>query len=207
MGRIEVERPGAEEAEQGKSLPDLDVTVIHRSDNSGTTYNLTEYLNAVSRQWKSSVGKGVVSTGRRVSVPRQLGCRRNAEPDERRITYVDIAYALKSHFKVAAAKNRAGVFSCRTSRDRGRGSDHPSRRAQQRRHLDRQSGEAAPLAYPICTFTYVIVPTNTPKARELKQFIRWAVTKEQASGPKLLFSPLPKVVLNASIKTLNSVHS
>ena len=64
-----------------------------------------------------------------------------------------------------------------------------------------------PLAYPICTFTYVILPTTTPKAKELKQLVRWAVTKGQASGPKLLFSPLPNVVLKASIKTLNSVHS
>jgi hypothetical protein len=53
----------------------------------------------------------------------------------------------------------------------------------------------------------VIVPTSTAKAKELKQFIRWAVTKGQTSGPKLLFSPLPKVVLKASVKTLNSVHS
>jgi ABC-type phosphate transport system substrate-binding protein len=63
------------------------------------------------------------------------------------------------------------------------------------------------LAYPICTFTYAILPTNTQKAKELKQFVRWALTQGQASGPKLLFSPLPKVVLKASVKTLNLVHS
>ena len=64
-----------------------------------------------------------------------------------------------------------------------------------------------PLAYPISTFTYVIVPKQTSKAKELKQFIRWAVTKGQAAGPRLLFSPLPKVVQRASIKTLALVHS
>jgi ABC-type phosphate transport system substrate-binding protein len=63
------------------------------------------------------------------------------------------------------------------------------------------------LAYPICTFTYVIVPTRSSKAAELKQFVRWAVTTGQASGPKLLFAPLPKIVQKASLKTLNSVRS
>jgi ABC-type phosphate transport system substrate-binding protein len=53
----------------------------------------------------------------------------------------------------------------------------------------------------------VIVPKQSPKAAELKQFIRWAVTSGQADGPKLLFSPLPKVVLNASLKTLNLIHT
>ena len=64
-----------------------------------------------------------------------------------------------------------------------------------------------PLAYPICTFTYVIVPKQTAKAAELKKFIRWALTAGQRDGPKLLFSPLPKVVLKASLKTLNLVHT
>jgi ABC-type phosphate transport system substrate-binding protein len=63
-----------------------------------------------------------------------------------------------------------------------------------------------PLAYPICTFTYVIVPKQTSKAAELKQFVRWAISGGQTAGPKLLFAPLPKVVQKASIKTLAVVH-
>jgi hypothetical protein len=62
-------------------------------------------------------------------------------------------------------------------------------------------------AYPICTFTYVIVPTTSPKAADLKRFITWALTKGQADGPPLLFSPLPKVVLKASLKTIALVHT
>ena len=64
-----------------------------------------------------------------------------------------------------------------------------------------------PLAYPICTFTYVIVPQQSSKSAELKQFIHWALTNGQSAGPKLLFVPIPKVVLKASLKTLNLVHS
>jgi ABC-type phosphate transport system substrate-binding protein len=62
-------------------------------------------------------------------------------------------------------------------------------------------------AYPICTFTYVIVAQQTSKAADLKKFITWALTKGQADGPPLLFSPLPKPVLKASLKTIALVHS
>ena len=160
MGRIKKwNDPALVKLNKGKSLPNLDITVIHRSDNSGTTYNLTEYLNSVSPQWKSGVGKGVA-----VSWPTGVG-----------------------------ARGSSGVAATLSQTNGGISIVNPSKRQ--------------PLAYPICTFTYVIVPTNTAKAKELKQFIRWAVTKGQTSGPKLLFSPLPKVVLKASVKTLNSVHS
>ena len=64
-----------------------------------------------------------------------------------------------------------------------------------------------PLAYPICTFTYVIVPKQTSKAPELKKFVNWALTKGQVDGPKLLFVPIPKVVLKASLKTTALIHS
>ena len=121
---------------------------------------------------------------------------------------MDIAYALKSHFKVAAVKNRAGVFQLPGLRAIAAAGATILRVAPNNGGISIVNpAKRQPLAYPICTFTYVIVPTSTPKAKELKQFIRWAVTKGQASGPKLLFSPLPKVVLNASIKTLNSVHA
>src|SRR5438874_1189834 len=63
------------------------------------------------------------------------------------------------------------------------------------------------LAYPICTFTYVIIPKQTSKAADLKKFVRWTLTSGQKDGPKLLFQPIPKVVLKASLKTLNLVHS
>jgi phosphate transport system substrate-binding protein len=210
LGRIKNwNDPAIKKLNKGKPLPDLAITVIHRSDNSGTTYNLTEYLNSVSRQWKSGVGKGVA-----VAWPTGVGARGSSgvsatlSQTNGGITYVDVAYALKSHFKMAAIKNRAGVYQLPGLRaisaagatilrvapgNGGISIVNPSKRQR--------------LAYPICTFTYVILPRSSAKAKELKQFVRWAVTKGQASGPKLLFSPLPKVVLKASIKTLDLVHS
>ena len=64
------------------------------------------------------------------------------------------------------------------------------------------------LAYPICTFTYVILPTKSGKAADLRRFVFYAVspTQGQKLGPKLLFAPLPKVVLVAAERTLKLVQ-
>jgi phosphate transport system substrate-binding protein len=201
--------PALKKLNKGKALPDLDITVIHRSDNSGTTYNLTEYLNSVSRQWKSGVGKGVA-----VDWPAGVGARGSSgvaaslSQTNGGITYVDVAYSLKNHFKIAAVKNRAGVFQLPGLRAIAAAGATILRVAPNNGGISIVNpAKRQPLAYPICTFTYVILPMNTSKAKELKQFVRWALTKGQATGPKLLFSPLPKVVLKASIKTLNSVLS
>ena len=65
------------------------------------------------------------------------------------------------------------------------------------------------LAYPISTFTYVILPTKSSKAADLRKFVFYAVNPTQGEklGPKLLFAPLPKVVLVAAEKTLKKIGS
>jgi len=65
----------------------------------------------------------------------------------------------------------------------------------------------AKFAYPICTFTYVIVPLKSGKAPELKKFFDWALTKGQVYGPKLRFVELPKIVQKASRKTVARLHT
>ena len=62
-------------------------------------------------------------------------------------------------------------------------------------------------AYPISTFTYVIVPESSSKAPELKKFLFWAVTKGQTFGPKLLFQPIPRPVLVVAEKTIKKIHT
>ena len=62
-----------------------------------------------------------------------------------------------------------------------------------------------PLAYPVSTYTYVIVPTSSPKAADLRKFLFWAVTKGQTYGPKLLFAPIPKPVLIVAEKTIKQI--
>jgi phosphate transport system substrate-binding protein len=200
--------PAIRKLNKGKRLPDLQITVIHRSDNSGTTYNLTEYLNSVSKEWKSRVGKGVA-----VDWPTGVGARGSSgvsatlSQTNGGITYVDVAYSLKNHFFIAAVKNRAGVYQLPGLRGITAAGRTILRVAPNNGGISIVNpSKRQPLAYPICTFTYVIIPKESAKAQEVKQFVRWALTKGQTSGPKLLFAPIPKVVLNASVKTLNLVH-
>jgi len=201
--------PAIKKLNKGKSLPDLQITVIHRSDNSGTTYNLTEYLSSVSKEWKSRAGKGVA-----VDWPTGVGARGSSgvsatlSQTNGGITYVDVAYSLKNHFFFAAVKNRAGVYQLPGLRGITAAGQTILRVAPDNGGISIVNpSKRQPLAYPICTFTYVIIPKQTSKAQELKQFVRWALTNGQSSGPKLLFAPIPKVVLKASLKTLNLVHS
>ena len=200
--------PAIKKLNKGKSLPDLKISVIHRSDNSGTTYNLTDYLSRVSPSWKSAQGKGVS-----VNWPTGIGARGSSgvaaalSSTDGGITYVDVAYTLKNHLKFAAVKNRAGVFALPGLTGIKSAAATINRVAPDNGGISIVNpAKSQKLAYPICTFTYVIIPKQTSKAGEMKRFVKWALTKGQSDGPKLLFQPIPKVVLKASLKTIALVH-
>jgi phosphate transport system substrate-binding protein len=210
LGRIKRwNDPAIAKLNRGKSLPSLDITVIHRSDNSGTTYNLTEYLTKVSREWKAGPGKGVA-----VDWPTGVGARGSSgvsaalSQTNGGLTYVDVAFSLANHFKFAAIQNRAGRFQIPGLNSIKAAGATILRVAPNNGGISIvDPSKREPLAYPICTFTYVIVPKQTGKAADLKKFIRWALTKGQADGPPLLFSPLPTVVKKAGLRTLPLIHS
>ena len=194
---------------KGKSIPATDITVIHRSDGSGTTFNFTDYLSRVSKDWKSKVGRGTA-----VDWPTGVGGRGSSgvsaalTQTNGGITYVDVAFSLSNHFKFAAIQNRAGVFALPGLKGIKAAAATINRVAPDNGGISIVNpAKSQPLAYPICTFTYVIIPKQSSKAADLKKFVRWTLTSGQTDGPKLLFQPIPKVVLKASLKTLNLVHS
>ncbi len=201
--------PAIRKLNKGADLPATSITVIHRSDNSGTTYNVTDYLSSVSSEWRSQVGRGVaVSWNGGVGAPKSNGVAAALSQTDGGIAYIDVAYVLKNHFKLAAMQNRAGKFQLPGLRGISAAA------ATITKVQARNSGlsivnppKSQPLAYPISTFTYAIVPQKTGKAKELKQFVFWALTQGQKFGPKLLFAPVPRVVLGASERTLSSIHS
>lgn len=210
LGKIKTwDAPAIKSLNKGKSIPNTPITVIHRSDGSGTTYNITDYFNHVSAEWKSKVGKGTA-----VNWPTGVGARGSAgvsaalSQTNGGITYVDVAFSLANHFKFASIKNRAGVYALPGLAGIKAAAATISRVAPDNGGISIvDPSKKQKLAYPICTFTYVIIPKQTPKAAELKRFVNWALTKGQADGPKLLFSPLPKVVLKASLKTSALIHT
>jgi phosphate transport system substrate-binding protein len=200
--------PQLKKLNKGKSLPDLKITVIHRSDNSGTTYNLTDYLSRVSPSWKSGPGRGVA-----VNWPTGIGARGSSGvaaalgSTQGGITYVDVAYTLKNHLKFAAVQNRAKTWALPGLTGIKSAAATINRVAPDNGGISIVNpAKSQKLAYPICTFTYVIIPKSSPKAADLKRFVNWALTRGQSFGPKLLFVPIPKVVLRASQKTIALVH-
>jgi phosphate transport system substrate-binding protein len=197
---------------KGAHLPSLKITPVFRSDGSGTSYNFTDYLSAVSPQWRESVG---VST--QPAFPAGQGAKGSSgvagliTRTEGAIGYVDVAYALKNHIRFAAVRNNAGTFLYPSLRRiEAAALAFPKVPANNELHIV-DPPKAASLAYPISTYTYVIVHKRSAHAAELRKMIFWALTQGQAPqyAAKLTFAPLSTVksVLVASEKTLKQVHA
>ena len=194
---------------KGLKLPHQKIVPIYRSDASGTSYNFTDYLSHVSKAWKQKFGKGTqpsfpVGVGAKGS----SGVAAKLKTTNGGITYVDVAYSLNNHLIMARIKNRAGRYQLPGIIEI-RAAARTLKRLQSRDNSITvvDPNPSQPKAYPICTFTYVIVPLKTGKAAELKRFVDWALTKGQSYGPKLRFVELPTIVRKAARKTLGRVHS
>jgi phosphate transport system substrate-binding protein len=202
--------PAIAKLNPGVTLPDLKITVAHRSDGSGTTFNFSDYLSSVSSAWKNQVGRGTSlnwPTG--VGGKGSSGVAAVVSQTPGAIGYADVAYALANHLNYFRMKNKSGVYAVPALRN-----------INQAAQLDTVPASDGALsivnppkakkfknAYPISTYTYVIVPTTTSKAKELKIFISWAVTHGQSFGPKLVFQPLPLGVVKFDEKAIKQIHS
>jgi len=180
------------------NLPSMDITPVHRSDGSGTTYAFTDYLAAVSPKWKSQVG-----TNTAVDWPGGVGARGSSgvsgvvKNTPGAITYVDAAYSIQNHLQFALVRNRRGNYTLPGLRGISSAvSVLPKKITGPAQLKVVDPPKTAPKnAYPISTFTYVIVATNgSSKAAEMRKLIYWAVTQGQKFGPPLFFVPLPNQV-------------
>jgi phosphate transport system substrate-binding protein len=194
----------------GANLPDLKITPVFRSDGSGTSYNFTDYLSSVNAEWKSKIG---VST--QPAFPAGVGAKGSGGVSgvvantAGGVTYVDTAYALVHHLKFAAVRNAAGKFLYPSLRRVAEAASSVTTvPANNELHIVNPPKKFK-YAYPIATFTYVIVPQQTAHAAELRKLIFWALTQGQKPQytAKLLFVPVPKKVLAASEKTLKTIHT
>jgi phosphate transport system substrate-binding protein len=192
----------------GVSLPNEKITPVFRSDASGTTYNVTDYLTRVSPTFKRKIGRGT-----QVNFPTGVGGKGSSgvsaiiRQTNGAVGYADIAYALKNHLQFFNVKNRSGKFASPGLSGIAAAASTVKRvPAGNEMHIVNPP-KSKPIAYPICTFTYVIIPLKTAKAADLKTFVTWAITSGQSFGPKLKFVPIPKVVRQADLKTLKKIKS
>jgi phosphate transport system substrate-binding protein len=209
MGSIKSwDAPAIKKLNPGIDFPSQPIVPIYRSDGSGTSYALTDYLASVSPAWKSKIGVSTqpsfpVGTGARGS----SGVTGLVAKTSGGIAYADIAFAVANKVPVMAVKNAAGKFQTPGILSIGAAAKTIKKvPANNEIHIVNPP-KSEPRAYPISTFTYVIIPQQTSKAQQLKKFVFYALTQGQQFGVKLRFVPIPKTVLVAAEKTLNKVHT
>jgi phosphate transport system substrate-binding protein len=207
LGRIKRwNDPAIAKLNAGKTLPNIPITPIHRRDSSGTTFNFTDYLTHVNAQWKASVGMGL-------SVDWPTGAGANGSSGvagvlsrtRGGIAYVDAAYSLENGFAFAAIRNRAGGFVLPTRANVAAAAASVREVPDDNAISIVDPPAAQSNAYPISTFTYAIVHKGGSKARQLQQFLRYAIGPGQQFGPRLQFAKLPAVVLAADRKAIDAI--
>jgi phosphate transport system substrate-binding protein len=188
------------------NLPNLAITPLHRSDGSGTSYAFTDYESRVSSAFKNQIG---VSTS--VSWPVGPGGTGNAgvvsllDSTNGAISYNEVSYLIAHHEPAAAIQNAAGKWEYPNLNEiESAARTVKSVPANNEMHIVNPP-RSARNAYPISTFTYVIVPANAPQGTLLKQFIAYVLGAGQRFGPALDFAPIPRVVLRASQATLAKI--
>jgi phosphate transport system substrate-binding protein len=200
--------PAIAKLNPGINLPSTPIVPVYRSDGSGTSYAFTDYLSQISGTWKSRIGfstQPAFPTG--VGAKGSSGVAGVVSKTDGAIGYADIAYALSQHIPTMAVKNAAGKFTTPgIASITAAAAAFPRVPANNEMHITNPPKSAAK-AYPICTYTYVIIPHVTPKAALLKKFVFYALTSGQKFGIPLRYVPIPKTVLVASEKTLAKVHS
>ena len=188
--------PRLAKSNPGVKFPDEDIVVVHRSDGSGTTYIFTDYLSKVSSAWKDKVGKGTS-----VNWPAGLGGKGNegvsgmVKQTEGSIGYVELIYAVSNKMLYGSVQNAAGSFikASLESVTAAAGSmkDMPE---DFRVSITNAPGKDA---YPISSFTWLLVPAewaDAGKEKAFVDFLTWMVDKGQTMTSALQYAPLPKNV-------------
>jgi phosphate transport system substrate-binding protein len=182
----------------GMNLPNEDVTVVHRSDGSGTSFVFTDYLSKVSPEWKMKVGANTS-----VNWPVGLGGKGNegvaglVKNTPFSIGYVELIYAAQNKMEYGLMKNAAGNY---IKADATSVSDAAAGAAKDMPADFRVSITNAPgkNAYPISTFTWLLIPdkiADATKKKSIADFLAWMMTTAQADAASLDYAPLPKPIV------------
>lgn len=196
------------DANPGVSLPGQSIIVVHRSDGSGTTYVWTDYLSKVSPDWKSRVGAKTS-----VAWPVGLGAKGNegvagmVRQMQGAIGYVELIYAEQNKISYGSVKNASGEFvkaSLQSTTAAAAGVTNMP--ADFRVSITNPPGKGA---YPIASFTWLLVPTpakDAAKGKILADFLNWMVTDGQQLTAQLTYAPLPKEVADKVKATIAQVR-
>lgn len=200
MGQIRKwDDPAIRATNPGRALPNRPITVVHRSDSSGTSFIFTGYLSAVSAVWKSKVG-----TGKSVKWPTGEGAKGNpgvaglVKNIPGAIGYMEHAYALQNKLPTALLRNKAGKYVA-PSLQSCTAAIQASIAALKRDNRVSIVNPSGATAYPICGLTYLIVyerQADKAKGQALVRLLNWCMTTGQASAPSLQYAPLPAELIS-----------
>jgi phosphate transport system substrate-binding protein len=193
----------------GVKLPASDITVVHRSDSSGTTYIWVDYLSKLSMEFKSKVG---VNTA--VNWPVGLGGKGSdgvtglVQQTPGTIGYVELIYALQNKIGYGSVQNAAGEFvkgsvQSVTTAAAGAAANMP---ADFRVSITNAAGKGA---YPISSFTWLLFyqnPKDKTQARMMVDFLKWALADGQKYCADLGYAPLPAAVVKMELASLATIR-
>jgi phosphate transport system substrate-binding protein len=197
----------------GVSLPSTPITVIHRSDSSGTTSGFTGFLASVSPEWKSKVGEG-----KTVPWPTGTGAKGNAgvagavQQTTGSVGYVEQSYALEHKFTYASVKNKAGNYvepTLASTSAAAEGVEVPANLGIKIKN------PAAPTAYPITSQTFVVVykdmckagvPGGESAAKGVVKFLEYGLGSGQSILSQADYAALPAAILTKSKEAVTALQ-
>lgn len=180
-------------------LPDMPITVVRRSDSSGTTFVFTKHLGAVSPEFMKTVGQGTTvqwpSTSNFVGAPKNDGVTATIKQTPGAIGYIEYAYAKLTKANTALLQNKSGNFVA------------PGPEAGQAALASAQLGAdlrgwvedpSAAEAYPIATFTWMLFykEQDAKKAEVLRNLVEYCATDGQKIADSMGYLPLPQNVVD-----------
>jgi phosphate transport system substrate-binding protein len=191
--------PAIAKLNPGLKLPDTDITVVHRSDGSGTTFTFCDYLSKVSPEWKEKVGANTS-----VAWPTGVGGKGNegvASYVQRipgSIGYVEYAYILESHLSYARMINRDGKIVSPSLKGFQDASAHVDWAKAQDFYVI-LTDHTGPDTWPISGCTWQILRKNASKATNMQvmKFFDWGFEHGQSMAESISFGPLPPSTVKA----------
>jgi phosphate transport system substrate-binding protein len=193
----------------GVNLPASDLTVVHRSDGSGTSYIWADYLAKVSPEWKTKVG---VATS--VNWPTGVGGKGNegvaglVQQTPGSIGYVELIYAIQNKIAYGSVRNSDGnhVRASLDSVTAAAAATEGKMPADFRVSITNAPGKNA---YPISSFTWLLLyesPKDKERSRIMVDFLEWALTDGQKYAGELGYAPLPASVVKLEMEALTKVR-
>ena len=185
----------------GKKLPDQNITVVHRADGSGTTFNWTDYLATVSKAWADRVGRGAAvkwPAASSVGGKGNEGVAANVSRVKGSIGYVEYAYVKKNNLVFMQLQNKSGKWVSpddTTFAAAAAGADWFSVPGMGLSIVDQRGDNV----WPISTASFIVMykdPSDKKTSQEVLKFFDWAFKNGKQAALELDYVPLPDVLTN-----------